>query len=179
MVDVIRQGIPTSLFMSIKEMTPFSDQEWSDFLDISLKSLQRYKKESGYVFRSIHSEKIIELMEVTAVGLEVFDTAEDFVSWLNASSHALGNRRPIELLRDSTVKNWCSVSFRGSIRGCLSDAGFSADAGKVRNRIIRKGCCPFRQPLEFQRNRADLLCGQSGFGHGRGCGSPSLIHFAP
>lgn len=104
MVDVIRKGIPTSLFMSIKEMTPFSDQEWSDFLDISLKSLQRYKKESDYVFRSIHSEKIIELMEVTAVGLEVFDTGKDFASWLNANSHALGNRRPIELLRDSYGK---------------------------------------------------------------------------
>lgn len=103
-VDVIRQGIPTSLFMSIKDMTPFSDQEWSDFLDISLKSLQRYKKESDYVFRSIHSEKIIELMEVTAVGLGVFDSAEDFATWLNATSHALGNRRPIELLRDSYGK---------------------------------------------------------------------------
>jgi hypothetical protein len=65
-VDVIRQGIPTSLFMSIKDMAPFSDQEWSEFLDISLKSLQRYKKESDYVFSSIHSEKIIELVEVTA-----------------------------------------------------------------------------------------------------------------
>ncbi len=85
-------------------MTPFSDQEWSDFLDISLKSLQRYKKESGYIFRSIHSEKIIELMEVTAVGLEVFDKGEDFTAWLNASSHALGNRRPIELLRYSYGK---------------------------------------------------------------------------
>ncbi len=103
-VDVIRQGIPNPLFMSIKDLTPFSDQEWSDFLDISLKSLQRYKKESDYVFRSIHSEKIIELMEVTVVGLEVFDAAEDFSAWLNASSHALGNRRPIELLRDSYGK---------------------------------------------------------------------------
>lgn len=103
-VDVIRQGIPTSLFMSIKDLTPFSDQEWSDFLDISLKSLQRYKKESDYVFRSIHSEKIIELMEVTVVGLEVFDTSEDFAVWLNSKSHALGDRRPIELLRDSYGK---------------------------------------------------------------------------
>lgn len=103
-VDVIRQGIPNPLFMSIKDLTPFSDQEWSDFLDISLKSLQRYKKESDYVFRSIHSEKIIELMEVTVVGLEVFDSAEDFAAWLNASSHSLGNRRPIELLRDSYGK---------------------------------------------------------------------------
>jgi len=42
---VIRKGIPTSLFKSIKELTPFSDQEWSDFLDISLKSLQRCKKD--------------------------------------------------------------------------------------------------------------------------------------
>ena len=104
-VDVIRQGIPNPLFMSIKDLTPFSDQEWSDFLDISLKSLQRYKKESDYVFRSIHSEKIIELMEVTVVGLEVFDSAEDFAAWLNASSHALGNRCPIELLRDSYGKD--------------------------------------------------------------------------
>ncbi|KPQ08919.1 MAG: toxin-antitoxin system TIGR02293 family antidote component, partial [Algoriphagus marincola HL-49] len=45
-VDMIRMGIPTSLFMSIKDLAPFSDQEWSDYLDISLKSLQRYKKEA-------------------------------------------------------------------------------------------------------------------------------------
>lgn len=39
-------------------------------------------------------------MQVTVLGLEVFDSAVDFGAWLNASSHALGNRRPIELLRD-------------------------------------------------------------------------------
>ena len=50
-------------------MTPFSDQECSDFLDISLKSVQRYKKESDYIFRSIYLEKILELMEETAMGL--------------------------------------------------------------------------------------------------------------
>lgn len=41
---------------------------------------------------------------MTAVGLEVFDSQEDFAAWLNASSHALSNRRPIELLRDSYGK---------------------------------------------------------------------------
>lgn len=103
-VDVIRKGIPNSLFMSIKDMAPFSDQEWSDFLDISLKSLQRYKKESAHVFRPIHSEKIIELAEVTSVGLEVFDTSADFASWLYSPCYALGNIRPMELLRDSYGK---------------------------------------------------------------------------
>ena len=103
-VDVIRQGIPTSLFMSIKEMAPFSDQDWSDFLDISLKSLQRYKKEPAHIFKSIHSEKIIELAEVTSVGLEVFDSNEDFATWLNAPCLSLGNMTPLELLKDSYGK---------------------------------------------------------------------------
>ena len=101
LVELIRKGIPTSLFLTIKEMAPFSDEEWSDFLDISLKSLQRYKKEPDYLFKSIHSEKILELAEVTALGLEVFDTPEDFQSWLNAASPALGGKMPLELLKDS------------------------------------------------------------------------------
>ncbi len=103
-VDVIRRGVPHSLFNSIKAMAPFSDQDWSDFLDISLKSLQRYKKESAHIFKSIHSERIIELAEVTAVGLDVFDTAEDFAAWLNVPSTALGDMRPLELLKSSYGK---------------------------------------------------------------------------
>ncbi len=101
LVELIRKGIPTSLFLTIKEIAPFSDEEWSDFLDISLKSLQRYKKEPDYLFKSIHSEKIIELAEVTVMGLEVFDTAADFGAWLNAASPALGGKMPLELLKDS------------------------------------------------------------------------------
>ena len=101
LVELIRKGIPTSLFLTIKEMAPFSDEEWSGFLDISLKSLQRYKKEPDYLFKSIHSEKIIELAEVTAKGLEVFDTPDDFGAWLNASSPALGGCLPLDLLKDS------------------------------------------------------------------------------
>jgi putative toxin-antitoxin system antitoxin component (TIGR02293 family) len=101
LVELIRKGIPTTLFLTIKDLAPFSDEEWSDFLDISLKSLQRYKKEPDYLFKSIHSEKILELAEVTALGLEVFDTPEEFQAWLNASSPALGGKMPLELLKDS------------------------------------------------------------------------------
>lgn len=103
-VRVIRQGISHRLFMSIKEMAPFSDQEWSQFLDISLKSLQRYKKDEAHIFNVLHSEKIIELAEVTSVGQAVFDSAEQFGLWLNAPSHALGGLMPLELLQDSYGK---------------------------------------------------------------------------
>jgi uncharacterized protein (DUF2384 family) len=38
---------------------------------------------------------------VTALGLEVFDTPEEFQAWLNAASPALGGKMPLELLKDS------------------------------------------------------------------------------
>ncbi len=104
LVNVIREGVPQSLFMSLKEISPFSDQDWSDFLDISLKSLQRYKADAEHVFKAIHSEKIIELAEVTSVGLDVFDSKDQFASWLATPSYALGGMKPLELLRDSYGK---------------------------------------------------------------------------
>ncbi|NEW78525.1 MAG: DUF2384 domain-containing protein [Gelidibacter sp.] len=103
-VKSIKSGIPYTLFKLIKEITPFTENDWATFLDISTKSLQRYKKESDYVFKPIHSEKIIELAEVTNLGKDIFDSTEQFYAWLNASSLALGNIKPIELLKDSYGK---------------------------------------------------------------------------
>ena len=103
-VHSIRKGISFSFFNKIKKNSPFSDIEWADFLNISTKSLQRYKNQKKFVFKAIHSEKIIELAEVTNFGNEVFDNVKDFYSWLNTSSIALGNMKPQELLKDSYGK---------------------------------------------------------------------------
>jgi len=103
-VKSIRSGIPYSLFKHIKAITPFTENDWATFLDISTKSLQRYKKDSEYIFKPIHSEKIIELAEVTNLGKDVFDSNDQFYIWLNSSSLALGNLKPIELLKDSYGK---------------------------------------------------------------------------
>ncbi|MHA7128875.1 type II RES/Xre toxin-antitoxin system antitoxin [Algoriphagus namhaensis] len=104
LVRAIRKGIPQHLFISLKSMLPFSDEEWADFLDISLKSLQRYKKDESHLFKSIHSEKILELTEVIAAGREVFDSQEKFSLWLDTPSFALGGMKPIELIKDSYGK---------------------------------------------------------------------------
>lgn len=104
LVRTIQKGVNISLFESIKTITPFTDNDWCDFLNISLKSMQRYKNDSEHVFKPIHSEKIIELAEVAALGHEVFDTEDQFYTWLKTSSIALGSMQPIELLRDSYGK---------------------------------------------------------------------------
>jgi len=102
-IQIIRQGVPYSMFNLIRNTTPFSEGDWADILDISTKSLQRYKQ-TARNFKSIQSEKIIEMAEVTHIGLEVFGAMERFKLWLETPNFALGSHKPIELLKDSYGK---------------------------------------------------------------------------
>lgn len=103
MIFIIREGVPYSLFHLIQHFTPFTEDNWADFLDISTKSLQRYKQTSKS-FKSIQSEKIIEMAEVTNVGLDVFGDMEKFKLWLETPNFSLGNLKPLGLLKDSYGK---------------------------------------------------------------------------
>jgi putative toxin-antitoxin system antitoxin component (TIGR02293 family) len=105
MIAAIRAGIPYSLFELIKEESPFTETDWVEILDISGKSLQRYKQAKQHVFRPIHSEKIMEMAEVTHAGLEVFGSLDKFRSWLHTPAFAFGQLKPIELLKDSYGKD--------------------------------------------------------------------------
>lgn len=103
MILVIRQGIPYSLFSLIRNLTPFTEDNWADFLDISTKSLHRYKQQAKS-FKPIQSEKIIEMAEVTKVGIDVFGDMDKFRLWLETPNFSLGNLKPLELLKDSYGK---------------------------------------------------------------------------
>ncbi|MBC7425173.1 MAG: DUF2384 domain-containing protein [Bacteroidia bacterium] len=102
-IKVIQAGLPYSFFNLILNFAPFTEKDWSEFLDLSGKSLQRYKQ-SEKDFRPIHSEKIIEMAEVTITGLDVFGDMEKFRMWLHTPSFALGSVCPVELLKDSYGK---------------------------------------------------------------------------
>lgn len=103
-VKTIRKGLPFAIFSLIKKITPFSDDDWANYLNLSTKTLQRYKNEEGFLFKPIHTEKILELTEVTNMGMQVFDDLDSFHDWLNTASLALGNNKPSALLQDSYGK---------------------------------------------------------------------------
>ncbi len=103
MIQLIRKGVSYSLFDLIRNITPFTEGDWAEFLNISTKTLHRCKKDSKQ-FKPIHSEKIIELAEVTNVGKDVFGDMEKFKLWLDTPNFSLGNLKPMELLKDSYGK---------------------------------------------------------------------------
>ncbi len=103
LVEIIQEGISFGLFEKIRSIFPFTMQDWSTYLDISLKSLQRYSHDKRS-FKPIHSEKIIELAEVMAYGIEVFEDVDKLKLWLGTPSLALGHKKPLDLIKNSYGK---------------------------------------------------------------------------
>lgn len=100
---LIREGIPYALFMLIQRVTPFSESEWADLLNISIKSLRRYKEEARHL-KPIQAEKVIEMAEVTELGMDVFGDMDKLKLWLDTPNFALGSYRPKDLIKDSYGK---------------------------------------------------------------------------
>jgi putative toxin-antitoxin system antitoxin component (TIGR02293 family) len=97
LIDTIRQGIKFALFISLAEKSPFSLTEWSGFLHISERTMQRYKKEKKS-FDPIYSEKILEVTMLCKYGAEVFGDNNKFNTWLETKNIALGGVKPKDLL---------------------------------------------------------------------------------
>jgi putative toxin-antitoxin system antitoxin component (TIGR02293 family) len=105
LANAVRKGVPNDLFKEIKSNSPFNDTDWSNFLSVNLRTLQRYKKEDGHIYNPVQSERIFEMAEVVNMGNEVFDSVDDFKLWLETPSLALGGEKPINLLDSSYGKD--------------------------------------------------------------------------
>lgn len=96
-IKAIKKGIRYKDFFSIAQNSPFTLTEWSGFLNISERTMQRYKKERKS-FDADSSEKIIEITLLYNYGIEVFGNKEKFNNWLETKNLALGGITPKELL---------------------------------------------------------------------------------
>lgn len=100
LINAIKRGISYSFFERLSKNIPFTLREWSSFLHLSERSLNRYKKDRGN-FSATASEKILEITMLNKYGIEVFGNQEKFNTWLNTKNIALGGVTPKYLLDSS------------------------------------------------------------------------------
>lgn len=100
LVEMVRHGVQFDAFDSFANKSPFSLNEWSGFLHLSERTIQRYRSEKR-IFDPLQSEKIIEIALYYNKGVEVFGSAEKFNSWLETDSLSLGGIKPKTLLDNS------------------------------------------------------------------------------
>jgi len=100
MIRLTREGISYAEFEFMAEKSAFTLDQWRQFLHVSERTLQRYKKDNKN-FEPLRTEKILELLLLQKYSRHVFDTQEHFIAWLHANCLALGNIPPISLLDSS------------------------------------------------------------------------------
>ena len=84
LLKLSRNGIKFNLFLEIVKTSPFSLKEWSKFLHLTERTIQRYKKESK-TFEPIQSERIIEIAKLQKKGKEIFGSKANFEQWLTSN----------------------------------------------------------------------------------------------
>jgi putative toxin-antitoxin system antitoxin component (TIGR02293 family) len=100
LVEMVRKGIGFETFDKFANRSPFSINEWSTYLHLSERTMQRYRNEKK-TFDPLQSEKIIEIALFYNKGIEVFGSADKFNSWLETDNLALGGIKPKTLLDNS------------------------------------------------------------------------------
>lgn len=100
LIDMVRQGIKFSSFTEFVKLSPFNLNEWSGFLHLSERTMQRYQKEKA-TFSVPHSEKILQITLLFNYGVEVFGNKTKFNTWLETDNLALGKIKPKQLLDNS------------------------------------------------------------------------------
>ena len=100
LIETIRKGLNFSVFTKLANISPFSSVEWSKYLHLSERTMQRYKKEKKS-FDALQSERILQIVLLNKLGLEVFGSQEKYNHWLETDNLALGKIKPKDLLDNS------------------------------------------------------------------------------
>lgn len=97
MVHILRDGVDPAYFYNLSNRINFSLEDWSSFLHLSGRTLQRYKKENKH-FDTIYSERIVQIDLLYKKGADVFGGVCNFHTWMETVSVPLGGIKPKELL---------------------------------------------------------------------------------
>lgn len=76
----------------------FSQAEVAEVFEIDPSTLVRWKKEDRLLSRLL-TKSIKDMDKIIAKGIRIFGTEALFQDWLQTTNEALGNQRPIDLMR--------------------------------------------------------------------------------
>lgn len=100
LTNMVREGVPFPYFTKLSNHIHFGFEEWSSYLHLSERTIQRYKKEKKS-FDPIYSEKILQIELLYKKGIDVFGVADNFFTWMDTKSLPLGGIRPKDMLDTS------------------------------------------------------------------------------
>lgn len=94
-------GVHANLFYDMVDITGLTKEVLADYLDISTKTIERYRKQDKKL-NSFRSEMLLKMVSLYKKGLEVFGDIMAFRTWLNKPAYGLDQEVPARLMITST-----------------------------------------------------------------------------
>lgn len=95
---VIRNGIPYSQLTRMKAALNLTDDEFANYLGISLRTLQR-KRNSRERLSITEGDRLYRMARIFALTISVLEDEEMAKRWLHRPQRGLGGRVPIEVIQ--------------------------------------------------------------------------------
>ncbi|MFD2200515.1 antitoxin Xre/MbcA/ParS toxin-binding domain-containing protein [Shivajiella indica] len=83
----------------------FNQADVAEVLEIDPSTLVRWKKEDKLLSRLL-TKTIKDMDKIIAKGIRIFGSEVNFLHWLNTSNEALGNQKPIDMMRNPNGLEW-------------------------------------------------------------------------
>ena len=93
----IGHGLGTSILATIQERLRISNQQLSDLMMVSPRTLDRRKKEE--TLPPDESERSYRIARLTDRAYQVFEDPDKVARWFSKPNYALGNKKPIDLAK--------------------------------------------------------------------------------
>lgn len=93
----ISSGLGAGILSIIQNRLEISNKSLSELLLISPRTLDRRKKEA--VLPADESERSFRIARLTDLAEEILGSMEKATTWFKTSNFALGNKKPIELIK--------------------------------------------------------------------------------
>lgn len=96
-VSMINRGLAVDILKIIQSRLSLTNMELSSLLMISPRTLDRRRKED--VLTPDESERSYRVARLTDLAAEIFGSIEKAEHWFKEANFALGNQKPIELMK--------------------------------------------------------------------------------
>ena len=100
-IEISKKGLRGKILGQIQDETNFSSQDWSDFLQCDLRTIQRYRKENRLIDPA-QSERVLLMAQIVSHGRDIFGGDSRFHTWLETANQSLAGKNPRQLLDTTT-----------------------------------------------------------------------------
>jgi len=97
LITKAQNGLNADSFFELAEISGINKESLANFLNLSLKTFNRYSKENKKL-NPVNSEQILKFFMLYNKGIEIFGTINSFNKWLHKPSYGLGSIKPYNFL---------------------------------------------------------------------------------